>query len=53
MARSALTKLSRTVDDNRTVHEFSDAELSAMPRRRVGVVPVESDEERPVDGALN
>jgi len=43
-----------TVDDHRTVHEFSDAELSAILRRRVGVVPVESDEERPErGGALN
>src|ERR1700746_1459301 len=25
-----------TVDDHRTVHEFSDAELSAILRRRVG-----------------
>ena len=39
-----------TVDDNRTVHQFSDAELSAILRRGVGVVPVETDEER---GALN
>jgi hypothetical protein len=42
-----------TVDENRTVHQFSDAELSAIRRRRVGVVPVESDEERPERGALN
>jgi hypothetical protein len=42
-----------TVDDHRTVHEFSDAELSAMLRRRVGVVPVESDEECPEGAALN
>jgi hypothetical protein len=42
-----------TVDDHRTVHEFSDAELTAMLRRRVGVALVESDEERPVGGALN
>ena len=41
------------VDDNRTVHQFSDAELSAILRRRVGVLPVESDEERPEGGALN
>ena len=41
------------VDDHRTVHEFSDAELSAILRRRVGVVPVESQEERPEDAALN
>jgi hypothetical protein len=39
-----------TVDDHRTVHQFSDAELSAILRRRVGV-PGESDEERPA--ALN
>jgi hypothetical protein len=42
-----------TVDDHRTLHEFSDAELTAILRRRVGVVPVESDEERPAGGALN
>ena len=42
-----------TVDDNRTLHQFSDAELTAILRRRVGVVPVESDEERPERGALN
>jgi hypothetical protein len=42
-----------TVDDHRTVHEFSDAELSAMLRRRVGVAPVESDGESPERGALN
>jgi hypothetical protein len=29
-----------TVDDNRTLHQFSDAELTAILRRRVGVVPV-------------
>jgi hypothetical protein len=40
-----------TADDHRAVHEFSDAELTAMLRRRVGVVLV--DEERPEDGALN
>jgi hypothetical protein len=42
-----------TVDDNRTIDQFSDAELSAILRRRVGVVPVESDEERPAGEALN
>jgi hypothetical protein len=41
------------VDDNRTLHQFSDAELTAILRRRVGVAPVESDEERPEDAALN
>ena len=33
--------------------DYGDAELSAILRRRVGVVPVESDEERPERGALN
>jgi hypothetical protein len=42
-----------TLDDHRTLDQFSDAELTAILRRRVGVVPVESDEERPVGGALN
>src|SRR3974390_667323 len=42
-----------TVDDNRTVHQFSDAELTAILRRRVGVAAVESDEERPESAALN
>jgi len=42
-----------TVDDHRTIDQFSDAELAAILRRRVGVMHVESDEERPVGGALN
>ena len=42
-----------TVDDNRTVHQFSDAELTAILRRRVGAALAESDEERPEDAALN
>jgi hypothetical protein len=42
-----------TVDDHRTLHEFSDAELTAILRRRVGVVAVESAEDHPVGGALN
>ena len=42
-----------TVDDHRTVHQFSDAELTTILRRRVGVVAVESDEERPEREALN
>ena len=42
-----------TVDDHRTLHQFSDAELSAMLRRRVGATLAESDEERPEDAALN
>ena len=39
--------------DNRTVAQFSDDELTAILRRRVGVVPVESDEERPDDATVN
>ena len=42
-----------TVGDNRTLDQFSDAELTAILRRRVGVLPVESEEDRPVGGALN
>jgi Family of unknown function (DUF5681) len=42
-----------TVDDHRTLDEFSDAELTAILRRRVGVVAVESDEERPEGEPLN
>ena len=38
-----------TVDDNRTLQQFSDAELSAILRRRVGAALAESDEERPED----
>jgi hypothetical protein len=41
------------VDDYRTLDQFSDAELTAILRRRVGVVAVESDEERPEGAALN
>jgi hypothetical protein len=40
-------------EDKRTVAQFSDAELEAILRRRVGVVHVESDEERPEGEALN
>ncbi len=42
-----------TVDDHRTLHEFSDAELTAMLRRRIGLASVDGDEERPKGGALN
>ena len=42
-----------TVDDHRTLEQFSDAELSAILRRRIGVLPVESDEERPEGWTLN
>jgi hypothetical protein len=40
-------------EDNRTIMEFSDAELTAILRRRVGVVQVESDEQRPEGEPLN
>ena len=40
-------------EDNHTIHQFTDDELTAILRRRVGVVPVESDEERPEGGTLN
>ena len=41
-----------TVDDHRTLEQFSDAELTAMLRRRLGVALVEN-EDRPVGEALN
>jgi hypothetical protein len=46
----AAQQIDYNVIDNREISEYSDAELSAILRRRIGVVPVESDEER---GALN
>jgi Family of unknown function (DUF5681) len=42
-----------TVDDHRTLDQFSDAELTAILRRRVGLALVESDEELPEGGVLN
>jgi hypothetical protein len=49
----AAQQIDHNVVDNREISEFSDAELSAILRRRVGVLPVESEEDRPVGGALN
>jgi hypothetical protein len=49
----AAQQIDHNVTDNREISEFSDAELSAMLRRRVGVAPVESEEERPEGEALN
>ena len=42
-----------SADDTRTVEEFSDAELTAILRKRLEVVSVESDEQRPEDEPLN
>jgi hypothetical protein len=47
----AAQQIDHNVIDNREISEYSDAELHAILRRRVGVVPVESDEERPMGGA--
>ena len=41
------------VDDTRSLQEFSDAELTAILRRRVGLALVGGDGERPEDAALN
>ena len=49
----AAQQIDHNVVDNREISEFSDAELSAILRRRVGVLPVESEDDRPVGGALN
>jgi hypothetical protein len=40
-------------DDRRDVAEFTDAELTAILRKRVKIVSVEDDEERPEDETLN
>jgi Family of unknown function (DUF5681) len=42
-----------TVDDRHDIEQFSDAELTAILRKRVKVVPIESDEQRPEDEPLN
>jgi hypothetical protein len=49
----AAQQIDHNVIDNREISEYSDAELSAILRRRIGIVPVESDEERPEGEALN
>jgi hypothetical protein len=49
----AAQQIDHNVVDNREISEFSDAELTAILRRRVGVLPVENEEDRPVGGALN
>jgi len=49
----AAQQIDHNVIDNREISEYSDAELTAILRRRVGVVSVESEEERPEPGALN
>jgi hypothetical protein len=42
-----------TTDDRTSIDEFSDAELTAILRQRVKIVPIESDEQRPEDEPLN
>jgi hypothetical protein len=42
-----------TVDDRYDIEEFTNAELTAILRKRVKVVPIESDEHRPEDEPLN
>ena len=50
----AAQQIDHNVIDNREISEYSDAELSAILRRRVDVVSVGCDEERPErGGALN
>jgi hypothetical protein len=48
-----LQPVEHTEVDKRTVAQFTDDELTAILRRRVGIVPVESDEERPEGESLN
>jgi hypothetical protein len=42
-----------TTDDRDNIDQFTDAELTAILRQRLKVVPVESDDERPDDEPLN
>jgi hypothetical protein len=42
-----------TTDDRTDIEEFTDAELTAILRKRVKIVSVEDDEERPEDETLN
>ena len=49
----AAQQIDHNVVDNREISEFSDAELSAILRKRVDVEPIESDEQRPEGEALN
>ena len=42
-----------TIDDRCDIEEFTNAELTAMLRKRVKVVPIEGDEQRPEDEPLN
>jgi hypothetical protein len=49
----AVQPLEHSEADNRTIHQFSDAELTAILRRCVGVVQVEGDEQRPESEPLN
>jgi hypothetical protein len=42
-----------TTDDRDNIEQFSDAELTAILRKRVKVVSVESDEEPPEGETLN
>jgi len=49
----AAQQIDHSVIDNREISEYSDTELSAILRSRVGVVPVESEEECPTGSSLN
>jgi hypothetical protein len=42
-----------TIDDRHDIEEFTNAELTAILRKRVKVVPIEGDEQRPEDEPLN
>jgi hypothetical protein len=47
------TQIVETTDDRTDIDEFSDAELTAILRQRVKVVPVESAEQRPDGEPIN
>jgi hypothetical protein len=47
------TQVVETGDERTSIDEFSDAELTAILRQRVKIVPIESDEEPPEGETLN
>jgi hypothetical protein len=40
-------------DDRTSIEQFTDAELTAIMRQRVKIVPVETDDQRPEGESLN
>jgi hypothetical protein len=49
----AVQPIEHKTADDRPIEEFTDAELTAIIRKRMKLVPIESDEQRPEDEPLN